>query len=56
MAHWQVGNKTVAADWYSKAIEWMENSSINWPSAQGQMIYDIYLEATELIGIETREF
>jgi len=56
MAHWQVGNKTAAADWYSKAIEWIENSDIDWHSEQGEMIYDIYLEATELVGIETREF
>jgi len=55
MAHWQLGNKAAAANWHNKAIEWIENSSINWLSAQGQMIYDIYLEAAELIGIKAKE-
>ena len=56
MAHWQSGNKAAAANWYSKAIEWIENSNINWTNEQGQMIYDIYLEAAELMGIGIREF
>jgi tetratricopeptide (TPR) repeat protein len=56
MAHWQLGNKAEAANWYNQAIEWLENSNINWPNEQGQMIYDIYLEAAELMGIKTKEF
>jgi serine/threonine protein kinase/Flp pilus assembly protein TadD len=55
MAHWQLGNRTAATDWYNKAIEWIENNGFSWTSAQGQAIYDIYLEASELVGIETRE-
>ena len=56
MAHWQSGNKAAAADWHNKAMEWIENSNINWLNEQGQMIYDIYLEAAELMGIKTKEF
>ena len=56
MAHWQLGNKAAAANWYNKAMEWIENSNINWLSDQGQMIYDIYLEAAELMGIKIRDF
>ncbi|MHC4192398.1 MAG: tetratricopeptide repeat protein, partial [Planctomycetota bacterium] len=56
MAHWQSGNKAEAANWYNKAVEGIENSDINWRSYRGQMIYDIYLEASELMGIKTKEF
>jgi tetratricopeptide (TPR) repeat protein len=56
MAHWQLGNKTEATNWYDKAIEWIEDNDINWSYARAQMIYDIYLEASELMDIETREF
>jgi len=56
MAHGQLGNKTEAANWYDKAMEWIENSEFNWTTYRGQMICDIHLEASELMGIETREF
>jgi len=56
MAHWQLGDKTAAADWYSTATEWMEKSDINWLHERGQMIHDIYLEAAELMGLVPREF
>jgi len=56
MAHWQLGNKTEAEDWYNKAIEWIENGNNGWLNVQGQMICDIHLEASEPMGIETREF
>jgi serine/threonine protein kinase/Flp pilus assembly protein TadD len=55
MAHWQLDNRAAATDWYSKAIEWIENNSFIWTSVQGQAIYDIYIESSSLMGIETRE-
>ena len=56
MAHWQLGDKAAAANWCNKATEWIEKININWRTERGQVIYDIYLEAAELIGIKTREF
>ncbi len=56
MAHWQLSNKAVAKNWHNKAIEWIENSYIKWYSYRGQMIYDLYFEASELMGIKIKEF
>jgi serine/threonine protein kinase/Flp pilus assembly protein TadD len=56
MAHWQLGDKAEAANRYNKAVEWIKSRDIVWYTNRAQMIYDIYLEASELMGIETREF
>ena len=55
MAHWQVGDKA-AANWYNEAIEWIEDSNNSWLNVRTGTIYDIYLEASELMGIKIREF
>ena len=32
------------------------NLKVRWPDNRTQMVYDIYLEASELMDSETREF
>jgi tetratricopeptide (TPR) repeat protein len=56
IAHWQSGDKTAAADWYKKAIEWIQKSDIDTEQWIGSLIYDLYLEAAELMGIKVEEF
>jgi len=56
MAHWQLGEKEQATNWHNKAIEWIQNSNTDMSSPLGQMIYYIYSEAAELMGIKIKEF
>jgi Tol biopolymer transport system component len=56
MAHWQSGNQASATDWYNKAIEWIEDSDNKWYGDAWMKIYEAYLEASELMEIETRDF
>ncbi len=56
MAHWQLGNKEAAANWYNKAIEWMQKSDVDMVSKGRSLLYSLYLEAAELMGIKTKEF
>jgi hypothetical protein len=51
MAHWQLGEKEQATNWHNKAIEWIQHSTIDTPYPLWQMIYYIYPEAAELMGI-----
>jgi serine/threonine protein kinase/Flp pilus assembly protein TadD len=55
MTHWQLEEKEQAADWHNKAIEWIQKNNINMSSQQGQVIYYIYSQAAELMGIKTKE-
>ncbi|UCG58786.1 MAG: tetratricopeptide repeat protein, partial [Phycisphaerales bacterium] len=56
MAHWQSGDKTAAANWYKKAIEWIQKSNVDTEEWLGSLIHDLYLEAAELMGIKVEEF
>jgi tetratricopeptide (TPR) repeat protein len=56
MARWQSGNQVSAIDWYNKAIEWIEDSDNKWYGDAWMRIYEAYLEASELMGLELREF
>jgi tetratricopeptide (TPR) repeat protein len=56
MVHWQSGDRSEATNWYNKAIEWIESNDIDWHANRAQMIYDIYLEASELMGIKLKHF
>jgi tetratricopeptide (TPR) repeat protein len=55
MTHWQSGNKAAAATWHNKAIEWIQNNNIIG-SQQGPIVYVLYVEAAELMGIKIKEF
>jgi tetratricopeptide (TPR) repeat protein len=55
MAHWQSGDETVAANWYKKAIEWIQKNNVDTGQWTGSLIHDLYLEAAELMGIEVKE-
>ncbi|MHC4118729.1 MAG: protein kinase domain-containing protein [Planctomycetota bacterium] len=52
MAHWQLGNKIEATNWYTRATDSMEGRDDSWFRSN----YYIYSEASELMGIEIREF
>jgi tetratricopeptide (TPR) repeat protein len=56
MTHWQSGNKDAAANWYKKAIEWMQKSDIDITYTQRRTFQSLYLEASELMGIKVEEF
>jgi hypothetical protein len=56
MAYWQLDDKTAAADWYNKAIEWMQKHSVNIGIEQWTPLYSFYLEAVELMGVKMTEF
>jgi hypothetical protein len=45
MAHWQLGEKDKAGEWYDKAIEWMEK---NHPT--GEQLRRFRAEASQLLG------
>ena len=56
MAHWQGGNKVAAGDWHDKALKWIEKTGADVARIRRGVIYDIYVEASELLGREIREF
>jgi tetratricopeptide (TPR) repeat protein len=56
LAHWQSGEKTAAANWYKKAIEWMQKSNVDTEQWIGSLIHDLYLEAAELMGMKPKDF
>jgi len=56
MAHWQSGNKAAGANWYNKAIEWIQKSNIDTEQWLRSSLYSFYLEAAELMGIKVEEF
>ncbi|MGD8501522.1 MAG: tetratricopeptide repeat protein, partial [Phycisphaerales bacterium] len=57
MAHWQLGDKATAANWYNKVIELAQKSNIDILSLplRGSTLYSFYLEAAELMGIKIKE-
>jgi serine/threonine protein kinase/Flp pilus assembly protein TadD len=55
MAQWQSGDKTAAANWYKKAIEWIQNSNTDTEQWQESPMHSIYLEAGELMGLKVNE-
>jgi len=50
MAHWQLGQKDEARQWYDKAVEWMEK---NQP--EDEELRRFRAEAAELLGIENEQ-
>ncbi len=53
MAHWQLGEKEKAIDWYNKGIEHMQDGSIN---ANLRLLLDyLHSEASRLLGIEIKD-
>ncbi|MDH4238611.1 MAG: protein kinase [Phycisphaerae bacterium] len=53
MAHWQLGEKEEATKWYSKAIEQMQDSSIDAPLRP--LLDYLHSEASRLLGIEIKD-
>jgi tetratricopeptide (TPR) repeat protein len=47
MAHWQLGHKDEARQWYCRALEWMERSKLN-----GGELSRFRAEAASLLGLE----
>jgi len=54
MANWRLGNEAVARKWYDKVIALPANSKVG--VIDRQLLYDIYLEAVQTMGIEAIEF
>ena len=55
MAHWQLGNKDKAVDWYDKAMKRIEDRGHSWVGTLYRTAYDLYLDASELLGIKLKE-
>jgi hypothetical protein len=47
MAHWQLGNKDKARDWFAKSVAWMEKRNKNDPELKRSRA-----EAAALLGAE----
>ena len=45
MAHWQLGDKDKAAQWYERAVGWMEKTR-----ADGRILRHVRAEAAALLG------
>jgi tetratricopeptide (TPR) repeat protein len=56
MTYWQINEKTMAKNCYNKAIEWMENNRDQWFREFRGRTFGLYLEASQLIGIDIRDF
>jgi serine/threonine protein kinase len=50
MAHWQLGNKERAREWYSRAIDWMEKKQSN-----DRALQSFRAETAALLGIDGKE-
>jgi tetratricopeptide (TPR) repeat protein len=50
MAHWQVGEKVKAREWFDRAVQWMDK---NQP--KNEELLRIRAEAAELLGIEKKK-
>lgn len=48
MAHWQLGEKDKAREWYDKAVQWMDKNK-----PQDEELKRFRSEAEELLGIKT---
>ena len=49
MAHWQLGEKDEAREWYERAVEWTEN---NKNREDDEALQRLRSEAAELLGID----
>jgi serine/threonine protein kinase/Flp pilus assembly protein TadD len=50
MAHWQLGNKDEAVQWYDKAVDWMARRNAN-----SELMVRLRTEAAELLKIDKKE-
>jgi Tfp pilus assembly protein PilF len=50
MAHWQLGEKDKAREWYDRAVQWMDN---NQPT--NEELRRFRVEAAELLGVKDKK-
>jgi uncharacterized protein HemY len=50
MAHWHLGQKEKALDWYRQAVEWM-----NVHSPKDEELLRFRVEAEELLGVKDKQ-
>jgi superkiller protein 3 len=50
MAHWQLGQKVKARDWYDRAVQWMEKNQ-----AKNEELGRFRAEASELLGLNEKQ-
>ena len=50
MAHWQLGDKDEAREWFAKAVQWMEQGK-----QDDAELKRLRAEAAELLGVEKKE-
>ncbi|MFC1634806.1 protein kinase [Planctomycetota bacterium] len=55
MAYWQSDEQDKAKNFYNKAIDWIEANKNNWLWDYNRIIFEIYVEASELMSIEINE-
>src|SRR5262249_53302824 len=49
MAHWQLGHKDQAREWYDRAVEWIEKNA-----PQDELLRRFRAEAAELLGLKEK--
>jgi tetratricopeptide (TPR) repeat protein len=50
MAHWQLGDKEEARDWYDKAVAWMDTNK-----PRDEELLRFRAEAAQLLGVESKK-
>jgi serine/threonine protein kinase/WD40 repeat protein len=52
MAHWQLGHKEMARQWYDRAVQWMDKNQPALKQQHQEELRRFRAEATELLGIK----
>jgi hypothetical protein len=57
MAHWQLGHKDEARQWYSQAVGWMEKNqeALTKDRPHAEELKRFRAEAAELLGIDAKK-
>jgi hypothetical protein len=50
MAHWQLGEKDQAREWFTKSVQWLEKGS-----KENDELMRFRAEAAELLGVGTKD-
>ena len=55
MVNWRLDKKKEAKNFYNKAIEWIENNKNSWLYEYDTVIFEIFIETADTLGIELND-
>jgi superkiller protein 3 len=55
MAHWQLGEKDKAREWYDRAVEWMDKNQPNLSAEAAEELRRFRAEAAELLELDEKK-